>query len=45
MFRCFLRGWGWMRWWYRDWMAYSERFWDEHLKRLENYLKEGTNND
>jgi hypothetical protein len=23
----------------RDWMAYYERFWDEHLERLEKYQK------
>jgi DNA-binding transcriptional ArsR family regulator len=22
----------------RDWMAYYERFWDEHLERLEKHL-------
>src|SRR5207249_33811 len=25
----------------RDWMAYYERFWDEHLERLEKHLTNG----
>ena len=29
----------------RDWMAYYERFWDEHLERLEKHLTKGTNDD
>jgi hypothetical protein len=29
----------------RDWMAYYERFWDEHLERLEKHKTRGTNDD
>jgi hypothetical protein len=25
----------------RDWMAYYERFWDDHLQRLQKYLTKG----
>src|SRR5882724_13465715 len=29
----------------RDWMAYHERFWDEHRERREKHLKKGSNDD
>ena len=29
----------------RDWMAYYERFWDEHLERLEKHVTKGTKDD
>jgi DNA-binding transcriptional ArsR family regulator len=29
----------------RDWMAYYERFWDDHLQRLQKYLTKGNKND
>src|SRR5438128_8749297 len=29
----------------RDWMAYYERFWDEHLERLEKHLTKRDEDD
>jgi len=29
----------------RDWIAHYERFWDDHLQRLQKYLAEGSKND
>ncbi len=29
----------------RDWIAHYERFWDEHLQRLQKYLTKGNKND
>ena len=29
----------------RDWISHYERFWDDHLQRLEKQLKKGRNDD
>jgi hypothetical protein len=29
----------------RDWIAHYERFWDDHLQRLQNHLTKGNKND
>ena len=29
----------------RDWIAHYERFWDDHLQRLQNHLTKGNEND
>src|SRR5438128_6667874 len=29
----------------RDWIAHYERFWDDHLQRLQKYLTKGNKND
>jgi hypothetical protein len=28
----------------REWIAHYERFWDDHLQRLQNHLTKGTKN-
>jgi hypothetical protein len=28
----------------RDWIAHYERFWDDHLQRLQKYLTKGNEN-